>query len=103
MRLLKTRIGCSLHGMCETRWSAGLLLDGIQFALQDVLEPNLTAKARNEINWVLACLRTVTCVLMSAVRNNILAAIDISNNVNQARDALWIWRCQKWKLFLKIE
>ena len=92
--LLRTRIGCSLHGMSETRWSDRLQyikpfafhLNGIQLALQDLLELNLTAKTRNEINRVLAYLRTFICVLMSAVWYKILAAIDICNKVIQARD-----------------
>ena len=43
LELHKTRIGCSLHGMSETKWFATLqcvepfasYLNGIQFALQD--------------------------------------------------------------------
>ena len=93
--LLNARIGCSLHGMSETRWSDRLQcikpfafhLNGIQLALQDLLELNLTAKTRNEINGVLAYLSSFICVLMSAVWYKILAAIDICNKVIQARDA----------------
>ena len=56
------RIDCFLHGMSETRWSAMLQciksiashLNGILLAFQDMLELNLTAKIRNEINGVLA-------------------------------------------------
>ena len=81
--------------MSETRWSARFQcikllashLNGIQIALQDLLELNLTAKTRNEINGVLAYLRSFICVLMSVVWYKILAAIDICNKVNQARDA----------------
>ena len=88
-------IGCSLHGMSETRWSDRLQcikpfvshLNGIQLALQDLLELNLTAKTRNEINEVLAYLRTFICVLTLAVWCKILAAIDICNKTIQARDA----------------
>ena len=73
--LLKRRIGCSLHGMSDTRWSARLQciksfashLNGIQLALQNLLELSLTAKTRNKINSVLAYLRTFICVLLSAV------------------------------------
>ena len=79
---------------CLTRWSDRLQcikpfafhLNGIQLALQDLLELNLTAKTRNEINGVLAYLRTFICVLMSAVWYKILTAIDICNKVIQARD-----------------
>ena len=93
--LPKTCIGYSLHGMPETRWSARLQciilfafhLNGIQLALQDLLEFTLSAKARNEINGLLAYLRTFICVLMSALWYIILAAIDICNKVVQARDA----------------
>ena len=65
--------------MSETRWSARLQcikpvashLNGIQLALQDLLELSLTAKTRNEINGVLAYKRTFIYVLMSAVWYNI--------------------------------
>ena len=83
--LLKTHIGCSLYGMSETRWSDRLQcikpfashLNGIQLALKDLLELNLTAKTRNEINRVLAYLRTFICVLKLAIWYKILAAIDV--------------------------
>ena len=87
--LPKTHIGCSLHGMSEYRWSARLRYtkpflshpNGIQLALQDGLELNLTAKTLNELNGVLAYLRTFTCVLMSAVLHKILNAIGTCNKV----------------------
>ena len=92
--LPKTRVGCSLHGMSETRWSARLQcikpfashLNGIQVALQHQLELNLTEKTENEINGVMAHLRIFICVLMSAVWYKILAAIDICYKVIQAKD-----------------
>ena len=81
--------------MSETRWSDRLQsikpfashLTGIQLALQDLLELTLTAKTRNEVNGVLAYLKSFVCVLMSAVWYKVLAAIDICNKVIQARDA----------------
>ena len=51
----------------------------------DLFELSLTAKTRNDVNGVLAFQRTIICVLMSAVWYNILAVIDICNNVFQAR------------------
>ena len=82
--------------MLETRWSARLqcikpfasYLNGIQLALQDLLELNPTAKTRNEINGALAYLRTFICGLLSTVWCKILSAIDICINVIQARDAI---------------
>ena len=61
--------------MSETTWSDILQcikpfashLNGIQLALQDPFELSLTARTRNEINGVLAYLRTFICVPMSAV------------------------------------
>ena len=93
--LPKTCIGCSLHGMSETWWSARLQcikpfasqLNGIQVALHDLLELILAAKTRNEVNGVLAYLRAFICVIMSAVWYKILATIDICNKVIHARDA----------------
>ena len=93
--LLKKCIGCSLHGMWETRWSDRLQsikpfashLTSIQLALQDLLELTLTAKTRIEVNGVLAYLKSFVCVLMLAVWYKVLAAIDICNKVIQARGA----------------
>ena len=70
-----TRIGRSLHGMSGTRWSARLQcfrpfashINDIQIAMQDLLELNLTAKTRNEMNGVLAYQTTSICVPMLIV------------------------------------
>ena len=83
--LKKNRISCFLHGMSETKWSDRLQsikpfavhLTGIQLALQDLLEITLTAKTRNEVNGVLAYLKSFVsvCMLMLAVWYKVLAAI----------------------------
>ena len=62
-------------------------LTGIQLALQDLLELTLSAKTGNEVNGVLAYLKSFVCVLMSAVWYKVLATMDICNKVIQARDA----------------
>ena len=64
-----------------------LTLAGIQLALQDLLELTLTAKTRNEVNRVLAYLKSFVCALILAVWYKVLAAIDIYNKVIQARDS----------------
>ena len=92
--LLNKCIGCSLHCMSETRWSDRLQsikhfashLTSIQLALQDLLELTLTAKTRNEVNGVLAYLKSFVCVLMSAVWYKVLVVIDNCNKVTQPRD-----------------
>ena len=81
--------------MSQTRWSNRLQsikpfashLTGIQLALKDLLELTLTAKTRNEVNGVLAYLKSFVCVLISALWYKVLATIDICNKVIQARDA----------------
>ena len=81
--------------MSETRRSARLQyinpfashLNGLQVALQDLLELKLTAKTKNEINDALAYLRTFICVLLSAIWHKLLAAIGICIKVIQAGDA----------------
>ena len=48
---------------------------------------NLTSKIRNEVDGVMAYLRTFTCVPFSAGWHKILAAMYTCNKVIQARDA----------------
>ena len=80
--------------MSETRLSARLQCNkpleshhnGIQLALQHLLEANLTANTINETKGVLAYLRTFICVLMSALLYKPLAAMDIYKII-QAGDA----------------
>ena len=75
--------------MPETRWSDRLqsikpfasYLTGIWLALQDLLKLTLIAKTRNEMDAVLACLKSFVCVLILAVWYKVLAAIDICNKV----------------------
>ena len=70
---------------CNKPFSSNL--DGTHLALQDLSEPNLTAKTRNDLNGALVFKRTFICAPMSAVWYEILAVIDICNKVIQARDS----------------
>ncbi|KAJ7332476.1 hypothetical protein JRQ81_014656 [Phrynocephalus forsythii] len=68
--LLQNCIGCSLHGMSETRcpnhveciMPFAAHLPGIKLALEGLLELNLAAKTRNEVHGVLLY---VTCFAFS--------------------------------------
>ena len=62
-------------------------INGIQLEFQYSLEHNLTAKIINEINKVLAFIKTYTCMLMLTAWHNFFAAIDICNKVFYARVA----------------
>lgn len=83
--ILQKCIGCSLHGMSNTRWSDRVEsikpfvahLPGIKIALENLLELNLTAKTRTEINGALSYVTSFICVIMSVVWYRVLVPVDI--------------------------
>lgn len=93
--ILLNRIGCSLHGIPGTRWSERVEsvkpfvahLPGIKLALKDLLELNLTAKTRTEINGAFSYVTSFICVIMSVVWYKVLVPIDFCNKIIHARDA----------------
>ena len=93
--ILKKHIGRSLHSMSETRWSARVESVTCRpmakhlpaFAVDDVLELNLTAETRSDLNGIKTYLNTFECVVMASSWLKVLAAIDVRNKVLQARDA----------------
>ena len=89
--ILHKHIGASLHGLSGTRWTERVRpfaahLPGIKAALSDLLSLNLTAKARTSVNGTIAYLSSFKCVIMAAIWMEILSAIDIRNQIIQARN-----------------
>ena len=92
--ILHKHIGVFLHGLSGTRWTERISsvrpfaahLPGIKAALSDLLSLNLTAKARTLVNGTIAYLSSFKCVIMAAIWVKILSAIDIRNQVIQARN-----------------
>ena len=88
----KTHIGCSLHGMSTTRWSARIesvlpvcaYLSGILSALEKL---NLTAEIRSEIHGIKSYVESFQCILMASIWVKVLTAIDYRNKILQARSA----------------
>lgn len=93
-KILLNRIGCSFHDISGTRWSARVQnvipiaahLPGIKLVLEDLLELNLTAKTRTEVNGALSYVTSFICVIMFVIWYKV--PIDFCNKVIQARDAV---------------
>ena len=84
--ILQKHIGCSLHGMSTTRWSARIEsvrpvsahLPGILSALEDLEKLNLTAEIRSEIHGIKSYVESFQCILMASIWVKVLTAIDYS-------------------------
>ena len=93
--ILTDNIGCSLHCLSGTRWTDRVdsvrpfaaHLPGLKTALQDLLNLNLTSQTRSTIHGAISYVSSFKCVLMSAIWIKVLTAIDIRNQIIQARDA----------------
>lgn len=93
--ILTDNIGCSLHCLSGTRWTDRVdsvrpfaaHLPGLKTALQDLLNLNLTSQTRSTIHGAITYVSSFKCVLMSAIWIKVLTAIDIRNQIIQARDA----------------
>ena len=97
--ILQNIVGCSLHSMSQTRWSARL--DSIRpvvehypkiiKALEDVKNLNLTSECLSRVNGILAYMKTFKCLLLSHIWLKILTPIDQVNRVLQARKSTIDW------------
>ncbi|KAK5645202.1 hypothetical protein RI129_006502 [Pyrocoelia pectoralis] len=93
--ILQKNIGCSLHSMSDTRWSARIdsvkpfahHLPGLIKAVDAILTTNLTPEMRGEAYGIQEYLNSFRCVLMACIWVKVLTAIDYRNKVLQARDA----------------
>lgn len=94
-KYLEKRIGCSLHNLSQTRWSARVdsvrpfvkHLPLIIHALNDCKELNLTAECKTELKGVMKYLRSFECIIMSTIWLKVLVTIDHKNKVLQTRSA----------------
>ena len=93
--ILQESIGSSLHGLSGTRWTDRVAsvrpfvahLPGIRSALEQLHTLNLTPKTATEVNGAIKYCSSFVCILMSAIWLKILVAIDLRNQIIQAREA----------------
>lgn len=92
--ILEKEIGCSLHSLSNTRWSARVdsvkpfatHLPLIKRALNKCKDLNLSAECKTELMGIMQYLKSFNCYLMATVWLKILVAIDIRSKVLQARN-----------------
>lgn len=93
--ILKNKIGCSLHSLSDTRWSARIdavkpfanHLPGLQSALEDLKLLNLTADTCRDVNGIKKYMTKFECILMASIWSKILNAINERSTCLQARNA----------------
>lgn len=93
--ILTSGIGCSLHNLSETRWSARVdsvkpfaaHLPGIMTALTQVQELNLTPESRSDVSGMISYLSSFESILMASLWLKVLTAINFRNLLLQAREA----------------
>ncbi|XP_047139494.1 zinc finger MYM-type protein 1-like [Hydra vulgaris] len=94
-QILKENIGCSLHSMSDTRWSARIEsvkpfvehIPGLRSAIQDLKKLNLTAESRSDIKRIEKYLGLFECIILASTWFKVLTSINYRNTVLQARDA----------------
>ena len=94
--ILTDNIGCSLHCLSGTRWTDRVdsvrpfaaHLPGLKTALHDLLNLNRSSQTRSTIHDAITYLSSFKCVLMPAIWIKVCTAIDIRNQIIQARDAI---------------
>ncbi|XP_004208008.2 uncharacterized protein LOC101239967 [Hydra vulgaris] len=94
-QILKENIGCSLHSMSNTRWSARIEsvkpfaehVPGLKSAIQDLKKLNLTAETRSDIKRIEKY--WVHLSSFESIERNIgsITSINYRNTVLKARDA----------------
>ncbi|XP_050065845.1 uncharacterized protein LOC126554884 [Aphis gossypii] len=93
--ILKKNISGSLHGLSNTRWSARIdavkpfvnNLPGLQNALEDVKQLNLTAESRRDIEGIVKYINKFECIVMASIWFKVLCIINERNVVLQARNS----------------
>ena len=93
--ILQQTCGFSLHKLSHTRWSDRVEsvrpfvshIHCMKDALNLLLELNLTAETRADVQAVSKYVSTFICQLMSSIWIKVLSAIDIRNKVLQAQNA----------------
>ena len=93
--ILQENIGCSLHSMSQTRWSARVdcvkpfatHISGIRNAIISIKNLNLTAETKYDLIGIESYIGSFQCVLLSSIWLKILTAINYRSTVLQARGA----------------
>ena len=93
--ILESYIGCSLHNLSQTRWSARVVsvkpianhLPLIKHAIIKCKDLNLSSECKTELRGIEQYMKSFQCVLMATIWLKILVAIDNRNKVLQAREA----------------
>lgn len=93
--ILTSTVGCSLHMLSDTRWSARVEsvepfakhLPLLTAALSTCEKTNLTSECKIELKAIKHYLSSFTCILMSTIWFKVLKAIDFRNKIIQARNA----------------
>lgn len=91
---LQDELGCSLHSISDTRWSARIdcvkpfstHLPQIKNAIQKIRELNLTSETLNDLNGIEKYISSFECFLMASIWFKVLKAIDNVNKVLQAKE-----------------
>ena len=94
--ILLQNIGCSVHSLSQTRWTAHVAsvrpfaahLPEIATALQKILTLNLTAKTKYDINGAFRYVKSFICIVMASVWLKVFVCLDYRNQVIQARDEI---------------
>jgi len=92
--ILKQNTKCSLHSTSNTRWSARIEsvkpivenLPSIIKSIYMVLELNLTAETRTDLNVILTYMESFECILMAKIWFKILSAINYRSTILQAHN-----------------
>ena len=93
--ILTKSIGCSIHNLSDTRWSARVdsvrpfaaHLPGLKEAVVLIQELNLTAETRSEVRGIQTYLDSFESILMASIWFKVLTAINFRSTVLQARNA----------------
>lgn len=93
--ILKNNIGCSLHSMSTTRWSARVdcvkpfaaHMPGLLKAIDDISCLNLTPETRTDLQGLKTYMKSFECTLLASIWFKVLTAINHRNLVLQARNA----------------
>ena len=88
-------IDCSLHSLSHTHWSDRVdsvkpfaaHIPGIRSSLEALFQLNLSSETKNDVQAILKCIDSFSCILLSSIWLKVLVAIDLRNKVLQAQNA----------------
>ncbi|XP_047141109.1 uncharacterized protein LOC124816117 [Hydra vulgaris] len=94
-QILKEYIGCSLHSISDTRWSARIEclkpfakhISGLKSAMQDLKKLNLSVETQSDIKRIEKYLSSFEYIILASTWFKVLTSINYKNTVLQSRDA----------------